>query len=134
MKDPDALDPTLAAANEAGAVERLWLCHPDWKLVETWRAKSDGVKLVDSTRLRRLSEGPERRAASLANAGIDALNMHWTDWNAGLVTLLHRFERCTFAWDAQQPRALGLAFSYGIDGVFSDHVDRLVEALHNQLH
>ncbi len=133
VKDPNALDATLAAATEAGAVDRLWLCHPDWKLVETWRSKSDAVKLVDSTRLRRISEGPERRAASLANAGIDALNMHWTDWNAGLVTLLHRFERYALAWDAQQPRALGLTFSYGVDGVFSDHVDRLMEALADQI-
>lgn len=133
VKDPNALDATLAAAGEADALERLWLCHPDWTLVETWRAKSDAVKLVDSTRLRRIGEGPERRAASLANAGIDALNMHWTDWNAGLVTLLHRFERCAFAWDAQQPRALGLTLSYGVDGIYSDHVDRLVTALDEHL-
>ena len=133
VKDPAALDATLAAANAAGATEHLWLCHPDWQLVETWRACSDAVKLVDSTRLRRISEGVERRAASLSAAGIDALNMHWTDWNSGLVTLLHRFGRCAFAWDAQQPRALALAFGYGADGVYSDHVDRLVSALADQL-
>jgi glycerophosphoryl diester phosphodiesterase len=132
VKDTDALDATLAAAAAAGATERLWLCHPDWKVLETWRAKNDVVKLVDSTRLRRISEGPERRAATLASVGIDALNMHWTDWNSGLVTLLHRFERCAFAWDAQQPRALELTFAYGIDGVYSDHVDRLITALDQQ--
>lgn len=132
VKDPAALEATVAAADEAGAAERLWLCHPDWNLVATWRDKSDAVKLVDSTRLRRIPEGPERRAASLADAGIDALNMHWTDWNSGLVTLLHRFGRYALAWDAQQPRALSLTFAYGVDGVFSDHVDRLVEALANQ--
>lgn len=132
VKDPNALDATLRAAEEAGAVEQLWLCHPDWKLVETWRSKHEGVQLVDSTRLRRISEGPERRAASLANAGIDALNMHWTDWNSGLVTLLHRFERCAFAWDAQHDRALRLTFGYGVDGVYSDHVDRLMTALADQ--
>jgi glycerophosphoryl diester phosphodiesterase len=133
VKDPDALDATLAVAAAAGATERLWLCHPDWRLVETWRARSDAVKLVDSTRLRRIAEGPERRAATLADVGIDALNMHWTDWNAGLVTLLHRFGRAAFAWDAQQPRALALTFAYGTDGVYSDHVDRLVSALQDQL-
>jgi len=91
------------------------------------------VKLVDSTRLRKIAEGPERRAASLADVGIDALNMHWTDWNAGLVTLMHRFGRVAFAWDAQQPRSLALTFAFGIDGVYSDHVDRLVSALADQL-
>jgi glycerophosphoryl diester phosphodiesterase len=133
VKDAAALDATVAVAEAAGASERLWLCHPDWQLVETWRSRSDAVKLVDSTRLRRIGEGVERRAASLAAAGIDALNMHWTDWNAGLVTLVHRFHRVAFAWDAQQPRALALSFGYGIDGVYSDHVDRLVSALEDQL-
>ncbi|HUR77718.1 MAG TPA: glycerophosphodiester phosphodiesterase [Acidimicrobiales bacterium] len=133
VKDPDAFDATLAVAVAYNALPRLWLCHHDWKLVATWRERNDTVKLVDSTRLRRISEGPERRAASLAEAGIDALNMHWTDWNTGLVTLVHRFERCAFGWDAQQPRALALSYAYGLDGVYSDHVDRLMTALEDQL-
>jgi glycerophosphoryl diester phosphodiesterase len=132
VKDANAFTRTLEVADSFGATERLWLCHHDWTLVATWREHSETVRLVDSTRLRRISDGPERRAANLAKAGIDALNMHWTDWNSGLVTLLHRFERYAFAWDAQQPRALALAFAYGMDGVFSDHVDRLVDALHHQ--
>ena len=133
VKDPAAVDAVIAVADSFGATERLWLCHHDWNLVATWRERHEAVKLVDSTRLRRISEGPERRAATLQKVGIDALNMHWTDWNAGLVTLLHRFERYAFAWDAQQPRALALSFAYGMDAVYSDHVDRLVEALTDQL-
>ncbi|MEY2419544.1 MAG: glycerophosphoryl diester phosphodiesterase [Actinomycetota bacterium] len=133
VKDPDAVARTLEVADSYAATDRLWLCHHDWELVATWREQNEAVKLVDSTRLRRISEGPERRAATLQKVGIDALNMHWTDWNAGLVTLLHRFERFAFAWDAQQPRALALSFAYGMDGVYSDHVDRLIEALTDQL-
>lgn len=133
VKDPAAVTATLAASDAVGATERLWLCHPDWELLQTWRPRNAAVKLVDSTRLRKVGEGAERRAASLADAGIDALNMHWTDWNLGLVTLMHRFDRCAFAWDAQQSRALELTFSYGIDAVYSDHVDRLMTALSNQL-
>ncbi|MEY2424477.1 MAG: glycerophosphoryl diester phosphodiesterase [Actinomycetota bacterium] len=133
VKDPDAFAPMLATADAHRATARLWACHPDWQLVQTWREQSATVKLVDSTRLRRIAEGPERRAATLAEVGIDALNMHWTDWNAGLVALLHRFERCAFAWDAQQERALALTFAYGIDGVYSDHVDRLMTALADQV-
>lgn len=133
VKDEKAFARTVAVADSFGATSRLWLCHPDWKVVAEWREHSATVRLVDSTRLRRISEGPERRAATLQKAGVDALNMHWTDWNAGLVTLLHRFERRAFAWDAQQPRALALSFSYGIDGVYSDHVDRLMTALDDQL-
>jgi glycerophosphoryl diester phosphodiesterase len=129
VKDPDAAGPTIAVAREAGAVERLWLCHPDWERVASWRGLDDGVKLVDSTRLRRIKEGPERRAASLAAAGVDALNMHATDWTGGLTTLFHRFDRLAFAWDAQFPRVLAELLGMGMDAVYSDHVDRMMEAL-----
>jgi glycerophosphoryl diester phosphodiesterase len=129
VKDPLAAGPVLEVARSAGAVGRLWLCHPDWELVATWRELSDEVRLVDSTRLRRIKEGPERRAADLAAAGIDALNMHATDWTGGLATLFHRFDRLAFAWDAQFPRVLASLLHMGMDAVYSDHVDRMMEAL-----
>jgi glycerophosphoryl diester phosphodiesterase len=128
VKDPAAFAPTLAVADAAKATSKLWLCHPDWRLVATWRDESAEVKLVDSTRLHRIKEGVERRAASLQAAGIDALNMHESDWSPGLVTLAHRFGRECFGWDAQQPRVIDALLATGLDGVFSDHVDRMVEA------
>jgi glycerophosphoryl diester phosphodiesterase len=65
----------------------------------------------------------------LAQAGIDAVNLHQSDWSAGLVTLFHRFGRLAFAWDAQHERVLTDLVRMGVDGIYSDHVDRLVEAL-----
>ena len=53
-----------------------------------------------------MKEGPERRAAALADAGIDAVNLHHTDWTGGLTTLFHRFEVLAFGWDAQHARIL----------------------------
>lgn len=132
VKDPQALSAVLDEARQAGALELLWLCHPDWELLATWREIADGSRLVDSTRLRKMKMGPERRAADLAAAGIDAVNMHWTDWTLGLTTLFHRFNRLAFGWDAQQPHALAAILAMGIDGVYSDHVDRLVEAIAHQ--
>jgi glycerophosphoryl diester phosphodiesterase len=131
VKDPAAAGPTLAVAREAGgeAVANLWLCHPDWRVVAEWRALSPDVRLVDSTRIQRIKEGPERRAASLAEAGVDAINMHATDWTGGLTTLFHRFERYAFAWDAQHDRMLDRLLRMGVDAVYSDHVDRMVDAL-----
>ena len=76
-----------------------------------------------------MRKGPERRAADLAAAGIDAVNMHATDWTLGLTTLFHRFERCAFAWDAQHSRVLEALLGMGVDAVYSDHVDRMVDAL-----
>lgn len=130
VKDPDAAGPVLAVARDAGVdLTRLWLCHPDWERVAGWRELSADVRLVDSTRLRRIKEGPERRAASLAEAGVDAVNMHHTDWTAGLTTLFHRFEVLSFGWDAQHARILASLLHMGIDAVYCDHVDRMVEAL-----
>jgi len=131
IKTPEAVDETMAVAEAAGggAVERLWLCHPDLDVLVGWRARWPTVHLVDSTRLRLMHRGPERRAAQLAQAGIDAVNLHQSDWSAGLTTLFHRFGRLTFAWDAQHERVLADLVGMGIDGVYSDHVDRMVEAL-----
>ncbi len=131
VKDTAAAPEVIAIANEAGggAVDRLWLCHPDWEQAAAWRALSEDVKLVDSTRLRRIKEGPERRAANLAEVGVDAINMHATDWTGGLTTLFHRFERLAFGWDAQFDRVLRSLLVMGCDGVYSDHVDRMVDAL-----
>jgi glycerophosphoryl diester phosphodiesterase len=131
VRDPAAAEAVVGVARSAGgdALGRLWLCSPDWEVAASWRALDPDVRLVDSTRLRRIKEGPERRSARLAEVGIDALNMHWSDWTGGLTTLLHRFERYTLAWDAQHPRQLDEVLSVGIDGVFSDHVDRMVDAL-----
>jgi glycerophosphoryl diester phosphodiesterase len=129
VKDPEAALHAIAIARDHHAEDRLWLCHPSWELVATWRPLSDGIKLVDSTRIGAISEGPERRAAALRHAGIDALNLHWRDWSGGLVTLVHRFERYALGWDAQFERSLGELLDAGIDGVFSDHTDVMMEML-----
>jgi glycerophosphoryl diester phosphodiesterase len=131
VKDPDAAPAVVAIARAAGAdaVPMLWLCHQDWRQAAAWRTLSEHVRLVDSTRLRRIREGPERRAATLANVGVDAVNMHATDWSGGLTTLFHRFERLAFGWDAQYERVLLDLLEMGCDAVYSDHVDRMVDAL-----
>ena len=131
VKDPAAAPTVVAVAREAGgeALGRLWLCSPDWQLAASWRTLSDDVHLVDSTRLKRMKEGTERRAATLADAGVDAVNLHWSEWSGGLVTLFHRFELDALGWDAQYRRQLDALLTMGIDGVFSDHVERMVDAL-----
>jgi glycerophosphoryl diester phosphodiesterase len=83
--------------------------------------------LVESTKLSRIKEGPERRAATLREQGIDAINLHHTDWNGGMVALFHRFERATFGWDMQEPHILQAGLRMGLDGVYSDWVDRMIE-------
>lgn len=119
----------VARAEGPAAEARLWLCHPSFDVVASWRALSPHVRLVHSTRLARLEGSPERHAARLQAAGIDAVNLHHRDWTGGLVALYHRFDRFALAWDAQFERVLAELLDAGIDGVYSDHVDRMMAAI-----
>jgi glycerophosphoryl diester phosphodiesterase len=131
VKDPAAAAAIVGIARNAGgdALANLHLCSPSWEEAASWRRLSDDVQLVDSTRLRKIKEGPERRGAILRDNGINVINMHVDDWNGGFTTLFHRFGRRAFAWDAQFERQLDSVLAMGIDGLFSDHVDRMVEAI-----
>lgn len=128
LKDSRVGQAVIDVTREAAPamLERLWLCAPAWQSLLPLRGQ--GAKLVDSTRLARIKEGPERRAATLASEGIDAVNMHHTDWNGGLVALFHRFERVAFGWDMQFEDVLRPALRMGLDGVYSDWVDRMIDA------
>lgn len=129
VKDTAALSPTVAVAAEFGAEEQLWLCHHDHKTVAGWRDSAPRSNLVDSTHFDRITEGAERRAASLSEVGISTINMHHSVWSAGLVAMFHRFGIECFAWDLQQPHRLTSVLAMGVDGIYSDHVDRMVDAL-----
>jgi glycerophosphoryl diester phosphodiesterase len=131
VMDPDAVEPVVAVARAVDdeAPARLWLCHPDWELTASWRERFPDVRLVNSTRMLAIREGGERRAANLAGAGIDAVNLHHLDWTGGHTTLFHRFGILAFAWDAQHDRVLDEVLAMGVDAVFSDHVDRMMAAI-----
>ena len=129
VKDPAALDAVLAAADAVGARGNLWLCHPDIDRLAGWREQAEGAHLVASTKLRTFADGTERAAAELSRLSIDAVNLHHTEWSGGLTTLFHRFELVCLGWDAQLPRHLAELLDMGIDGVFSDHVDRMMGAI-----
>ena len=128
----DGIGPTVIETVREAAPDllpRLWLCHPGVEELATLRSHDSTIKLVNSTRLSRMSRGPERRAATLADLGIDAVNLHHTDWTGGLTALFHRFERVAFGWDLQFEHVLRPAIRMGLDGVYSDHVDVMVDAL-----
>lgn len=131
VKDAAAFDEVVAVARAAGpeTLQRLWLCHHRTSQVADWRQRCQEVRLVDSTFLSRMPEGPERRAAELAEAGVDAVNLHHSEWTGGLASLFHRFGVLCFGWDAQHERILDGLLDAGLDAVYCDHVDRMVDAL-----
>ena len=132
LKDHAALEPVLATARAASAVDKLWLCSPNWEFLAANRGNAHDVRLVDSTRLKRLKDGPERHAARLAHAGIDAINMHHTDWTTGLIALFHRFDLTCFGWDAQYERVIADLIRMEIDGFFCDDTARMMAVLANR--
>jgi glycerophosphoryl diester phosphodiesterase len=129
VKDPDAASEAIRIARRAGAEARLWLCHYSWRVVAPWRELSDSVRLVDSTRLQHMRTPPAARAERMAALDIDALNLHWSDWSAPLALVFRSAGRKLLAWDAQDDASLGAMLALGVDGVFSDHVARMMSAL-----
>lgn len=129
VKDPAAAEPAMAVAARAGVLARLWLCTPSRRLIKRWRAWSSEVHLVDSAPLATFLADPAARISALAPVGADALNIHHRGWTATHVAAVHAIERRVFAWDAQRRPVLDRLIALGVDGIFSDHVDRMMAAV-----
>jgi glycerophosphoryl diester phosphodiesterase len=124
--DPAAGKALLDVAAEAGATDRLWLCSSKIPLLESLGSRAPAAHLVHSVRRRAVDVPLERHAARLAELGIGVVNLHRSDWTAGLVGLFHRFGVQAFAWDTQEVRHLRDMLTMGVDAVYSDHVARMV--------
>jgi glycerophosphoryl diester phosphodiesterase len=125
VKDDAVVEPMLAVARAAGAESRLWICAPDVGLLGALRSSTD-ARLVHSERRDHIHTPLERHAYELSNLGIDAMNMHHSDWSAGLVALFHRFDVLAFAWDVQEVRHLRAVLKMHIDAIYCDRPDRMV--------
>ena len=134
LKHDDAFEPTVVALRSLSGslgenvVQRTWLCHPDIDALAAWRQNHSDVRLVHSTRLGAINGGPERHAAQLFEAGIDAVNFRAPDWSGGLTTLYHKFGIYCFGWDAQLTRVARELLDMGCDGIYSNYVERMLEA------
>ena len=135
VKDPDAAEAIVEViqAHDPDMLNRTWLCEPDFERCLRYRPLLPNVRILNSTRLDRLREGPERRAASLAHHGIDGINLHRMDWNGGLAALFHRFELVAFGWDMQYDYQLQTAFRMGLDAVYSDHTDIMMDVFRHEV-
>jgi glycerophosphoryl diester phosphodiesterase len=129
VKDPAALGPTLELSGRLGATSRLWLCHHDWRQMAGWKRITADAHLVESTRMAWIPEGLATRCAALREAGIDALNLHRVEWDASGVDAVHESGVLAFAWDAQTEQDIRRLVDLGIDGIYSDHVERLMTVI-----
>lgn len=129
LKEPDTAGHILRVVRDAGALDRLWLCAETLPDLEAVRRMDPDVRLVHSMGRRAYGDALERHANTLVKAGVAALNLRDTEWSLGLVTLAHRFGLLAFAWDVQEYRRIRAVLEMGVDGVYSDHVERLVAAV-----
>jgi len=125
VKSPDAAVALIDVARRYEALERLWVCSPDLDVLRPLRSEP-AVKLVHSHRRAAISGPLERHAYELGSIGIDAMNLHHSEWTAGLVSLFHRFDVRAFAWDTQEVRQLRAVLRMHIDAVYCDRPDRMV--------
>lgn len=133
VKSPDAAGALVEVARRFGALERLWVCSPDLEVLRPLRADS-AVKLVHSDQRKAIPVPLERHAHELAGLGVDAMNMHHSEWSAGLVSLFHRFDVKAFAWDTQEIRQLRAMLRIGVDAVYCDRPERMVETVNAWSH
>jgi glycerophosphoryl diester phosphodiesterase len=126
LYDVAAAEPVLEVVAAADASSRLWLCSGRLATLRRVGELDGAVHLVHSTKRSALGASVERHADELAQLGVAACNMRHLEWTAGLVGLFHRFGVRTFAWDVQEVRHVRAMLEFGIDGLYSDHVERLV--------
>jgi glycerophosphoryl diester phosphodiesterase len=131
LKDPRSGRAVIETVREhdADMIRRLWLCDTQLSRLADLRSIDGDVRLLQSTRLERIKEGAERRADTLARAQVDGINLNRRDWNGGLVVLFHRFGRMAFGWDMQFEHELRDGLRMGLDAVYSDHVDVMMDAV-----
>jgi glycerophosphoryl diester phosphodiesterase len=135
LKDPNSGPAVIRTLHEVAPalVPRTWLCHPDFELLAALRRTDADIRLVNSTRLDRLKDGAERRAALLSQLGIDGINLFHTEWNGGLATLFHRFGRTAFGWGVEYERQFQTVYRMGLDAVYGDWVDRMMDSYRAEL-
>lgn len=129
VKDPAALEALLAVSRSFDAAGRLWLCYHDWRVMAAWRPLAPESRLVESTNVHWMKEGLGGRAAAVAAAGIDAINLHRSQWDPSRVREVRSCGLYCLAWDAQEPGDLAAVVDLAVDGVYSDHVARMMAAI-----
>ncbi len=127
-KHHKVIEPMIQVARKYGAEQRLWVCYPIVEDLAAIRADTT-ARLVHSFPKERLGVGLEQHARNLQVAGVDVMNFRHTEWTAGLVALFHRFDIKAFAWDVQEIRHLREMTRIGIDGLYCDRPQRMVETV-----
>jgi glycerophosphoryl diester phosphodiesterase len=125
---PAAAEHAVALAREHGAEDHLWLTYWRIEQLAAWRRMWPDVRLVFPSLIL-----PWRRPLALldrlADAGVDALNIHARQASPALVRASHERGLLLFAWGARDRAAPERVLAAGCDGVFADDVPAMVAAI-----
>lgn len=128
LKDGRSAEAVVAVARGAGHdLRRLWLCGGATGAF-AWRAVDPAVRVVAGADPRRVDSWTDH-LRRLADGGVDAVNVQRRRWTRDRVDAAHDAGLLAFGWDAQSTRRIRALLDLGVDGIYSDHVDRLVAAI-----
>jgi glycerophosphoryl diester phosphodiesterase len=123
VKRPAVAAAIVAVARRHGATGRLWLVGDLAHVVPAWTALADDAHVAVSLKRWQLRPAALRQAKA---AGAAAVNMRWPWWTRRWVRRARDAGLLAFGYDAQSAFALRRCARLGLDGVFSDHVDRMI--------
>jgi glycerophosphoryl diester phosphodiesterase len=131
--DPAAALPVVRTALRAGngAVSRLWLCGPNVDMVASWRGLHEEIHLVHSDREWNRHHRPDMGAhvRQLRECCIDVLNLQHRSCSPAVVGACHEQRIALFAWGVRRVSTMQRLLRMGVDGMMSDHVDRLLRVI-----
>lgn len=126
VRHPDVAAAVVDVARRHGAAARLWLVAAAHDLMAGWSELGDSVHIALSLRL---VERSRTAVDAAAEAGADAINMRWPWWSRRFVDDVHAHGMQAFAYDVQRPWTIRRCVALDVDGVFSDDVARLRQAI-----
>jgi glycerophosphoryl diester phosphodiesterase len=116
----------VAVADRYAATDRLWLFAAAPAELGDLEGVRRGITVRGNT-LR--SRGRARALAHAREIGVDVVNARWMWWSRAIVGEVHTLGMLAFGYDAQQRRSLDRAVAIGLDGIFCDHVERMLAAI-----
>ena len=125
LKDTSVIAPLLRVL---GTVDRsrVWLVHSDVTLLQRIRAEDSVVRLVHEAPASAIG-GWQEHLSRLASAGVDAQNTGWRHWTPSRVEQAQAVGVRAFGSIAQT--ATDLTAARHLDGIYSDHVQLMVDTL-----
>lgn len=129
VEHPEVGRPVIDVARDAGALDRLWLCHPDLGVLADLRSDERRVHLASSVDLRVKPPVFEAYLDRMIGAGVEVLNMRWRTWSPARLGAVHERGLLGFAWDVIEPATMAWLLELGIDTIYSDYPDRIVRAI-----